>query len=451
MATNSSAVTIAVHRFGLGPRPGERAAAASDPRGWVAQQLKSVAVPETLKAMPPIGECLKLLPRLFMKDVDESDKAAATAKREEHRDVVQEHVVAEVWNRFRAGAESTQPFVERLVRFWSNHFAVSGVKGIVMPQVGAYEREAIRANLSGSFFDMALESTRHPAMLCYLDNDYSIGPNSPAGKRRGSGLNENLARELMELHTVGVDGGYTQADVTELARALTGWGIDYKAAVPGYLYYPQRHEPGARTIMGRKYPEGGEEQARAVIADLARHPATARFVASKLARHFVSDTPPPEAVDRLATVFRETDGDLPKLHAALVELPQAWANPGAKFRTPEEFLIGTQRLLAGRGGFRTGKPVFGTLKMLGQLPFCPPSPAGWPDDQRSWLSGDALWTRLEVGSTLAARVHVEKPMEFAGIAFGDDLAPGTHGAIEHAESGTQGLALLLASPEFNRR
>ena len=196
----------------------------------------------------------------------------------------------------------------RLVMFWSNHFCVSANKGPVRGMAGAYEREAIRPHVLGRFVDMLLAVERHPAMLVYLDNHVSIGPNSRAGLNRGLGLNENLAREILELHTLGVGGGYTQEDVTNLARILTGWTVANLAnpvGEPGRFFFaPARHEPGAWTVLGKRYGEAGMAAGEAVLRDLARHPATARHIARKLARHFVSAEPPAALVARLTPASR---------------------------------------------------------------------------------------------------------------------------------------------------
>src|SRR5256885_1257107 len=202
-------------------------------------------------------------------------------------------------------------FVERLVWFWSNHFCVNADATVM---AGAYEREAIRPHVLGRFADMLLAAESHPAMLIYLDNAQSMGPNSVAGVNRDRGLNENLAREILELHTLGVRTVYTQEDVTSFAKVITGWTLLTTETNPHhggeFLYHPRMHEPGAQTVLGKAYRDTGVEQGRAVFADLARHQATAKHIAGKLARHFIADDPPPPLVERLTQRFIETDGDL---------------------------------------------------------------------------------------------------------------------------------------------
>ena len=234
-----------------------------------------------------------------------------------------------------------ESFRERLVHFWTNHFAVSADKPQVLALAGTLENEAIRPHVAGRFADMLTAVESHPAMILYLDNQASIGPGSQLAQRRSRrssagdrklGINENLAREILELHTLGVDGGYTQQDVTTFARALTGWSIGTDRFPGGgelgkFAFHDAAHEPGAKTIMGTRYGQSGVAQPRAVLTDLAKHPATARHVATKLARHFIADEPPPDAVERIAKAFRDSDGDLPTVHRAVLDTPEAWVTP----------------------------------------------------------------------------------------------------------------------------
>ncbi|MBO0906054.1 DUF1800 domain-containing protein [Jiella sonneratiae] len=345
-------------------------------------------------------------------------------------------------------------FFERLVDFWANHFAVDARRsGMTRATVGSYEREAIRPNVLGRFEIMLSAVARHPAMLNYLDNWVSVGVNSRAAKRRpGRGLNENFGRELMELHTLGVDGGYDQADVRALANALTGWTIDFGLQRPEtvgkFVFQAQRHEPGPVTVMGKTYPQKGEAQAAAIIADLARHPATARHVSRKLVQAFVADEPPPELVAKLADVFLKTDGDLMAVAKALVTAPESWQAPRAKLRSPQEFVIASTRALG-----LTLKPaeITRSLVTLGQMYWQPLSPAGYPGDSRNWLAPDAMTNRLDVAQYMAARAKPEDPMAIADRVLGDLLTGSTREAIGRAESPAQAYALLLMSPEFQRR
>ena len=345
-------------------------------------------------------------------------------------------------------------FGERLVAFWANHFAVQAAANeIVRGLAGAFEREAIRPNVLGSFGDLVLAATQHPAMLMSLNNASSIGPNSPQGQKTGKGLNENHARELMELHTVGVDGGYTQADVTAFAKVLTGWTFGRAENQPAFYgrfqFRKPAHEPGPQQVMGKIYAQRGIDQGEAVIADLANSAATARHIATKLARHFVADDPDPKLVAQLAGVFSKTHGDLMAVTKALVEAPEAWAAPRQKLKTPQEFLWSAVRAL----GLDPKPELIGRgLADLGQPLWNPPSPQGFKDDAATWLAPDAMTTRVEVAELLAAQdKSTTDPQALATDLFGTTLSPDTATSIGRAESRGQGIALLLMSPEFQRR
>jgi len=312
----------------------------------------------------------------------------------------------------------------------------------------------VRPNATGRFAQLLRAATLHPGMLLYLDNAQSIGPASRVGSRRGKGLNENLARELLELHTLGVNGGYTQADIGELARLLTGWTVDREgedtAATHGARFNPATHEPGTKRVLGKTYREG-PEAVDALFTDLARHPGTARFVATKLARHFVSDTPPAPLVEALAARFRATDGDLKATADALFNHDLAWrADAPAKFKRPEELLLSAHRLLK-LPMVQTERSLL-DLTAMGQAVGRAPSPAGWPDRSEDWLAPDALWKRVEWAGRFAAdHAGMADARQLAGLSLGSDLSAATQQQIERADSGAQALALLLASPEFQRR
>ena len=299
-----------------------------------------------------------------------------------------------------AAAGTDRPFLERLVQFWSNHFTVSIQRPVIIAAAVPYESEAIRPNALGHFRDMLLAVAQHPAMLLYLDNAVSVGPSSIAGRLKDKGLNENLAREIMELHTLGVDGGYTQTDVTEFAKILTGWSIERgEDENPGtFKYRPMIHEPGDKTLLGRRYRDEGMAEGLQALNDLASRPATARHIATKLARHFVSDSPPQSAVDRLAAVFTQTGGDLHAVSMALVDLPEAWTDPLAKVKTPNDLVISTYRTF-GLTNAQFGDGAIAGLRLMGQVPFSAPSPAGWADTADSWVApeGDDEPGRLGAG------------------------------------------------------
>lgn len=350
----------------------------------------------------------------------------------------------------RIGA--AQPgFAERLVAFWTNHFAIEADNGgVVRTLAGPFEREAIRPHILGSFEDLLFAATRHPAMLVYLNNPTSVGPGSKAGEKREAGLNENHARELMELHTLGVDGGYAQADVTSLSRILTGWSVGRNKSEDfgRFVFRAQAHEPGAQSLLGQEFGEKGVKQGEAALRLLAYHPATARHIATKLVRHFVADTPPPALVDRLAQVFVERKGDLAAVSKALLEADEGWLAPATKLRTPQEYLWAALRALS-----VSPKPgeVMKALQSLGQPLMNPPSPAGFSELTSTWLAPDAMTTRLDIAQQLAGAAGDLDPREVARAVLGPLLGAETKQSIDRAESPAQGLALMLMSPEFQRR
>ena len=462
----------ALNRFAFGAKPGQAANLGSAP-DWLLEQLKPQPMPAALATLPRTVDVLMEFPKFLAqqkitpqgKSQSENPPAMApqvstgagnaspdTSVETSFRQRFGPGLVAEVQARFAAAVQSETGFHERLVWFWSNHFAVSSTRAQVINLVGPYEREAIRPHLNGRFVDMLLAVMRHPAMLIYLDNQQSFGPNSRAGQRRDKGLNENLAREALELHTLGVNGGYTQADVTELARALTGWGVRYNplsSEVDRFSFDAARHEPGARTVLGRRYSQGGAEQAEAVLRDLAAHPSTAHFVAHKLARHFVADEPPPVLVKRLTQVFLETEGSFLSLHQALVKSPETWLGPPSKVKRPDEYLVSSLRALGVDAW--PGPLLQAASRAMGQQQFYPPSPQGWPDQASSWLAPDSLLKRLEWAENTAHRLPARDVRLLATDVLGSQLTQATQREIERAESPQQALVLLLASPEFLRR
>jgi uncharacterized protein (DUF1800 family) len=389
------------------------------------------------------------------------------------RDAYLPHYRSQVLARAQSAALTTRPFAERLVHFWTNHFAVSADKAAVYGVAGTLENEAIRPHVDGRFVDLLTAVEQHPAMIGFLDNQYSVGRDSdlarlaarravrqrmeaPDKPKREFGINENLAREILELHTLGVNGGYTQTDVTTFAQIITGWSIGggkgrLAGGIPGHFYFRDNlHEPGAKTFMGKTYSESGQRQGEAVLADLARQPATARFIATKLVRHFVADDPPPAAVERVARAFLKTGGDLPAVYTALIEAPEAWDADMRKFKTPEDFVFSTLRAL--NASPSQPEEVVRTFDLLGQRQYTPGSPAGWPDTAKSWDGSDALMHRVLWSSRVAGRYEQGiDPVDLAAASLGAYARPETVTALRRASSSTQALALLLMSPEFQRR
>jgi uncharacterized protein (DUF1800 family) len=457
---------IALNRFGLGARPDDVAPA--DPQRWLVNQFAQFDIrPAKFASLDDAGMVVKEYReeqqanrRAVKMDGAADAKAGLTAQRQEFRHDVQGLYRASVQARADSALATEAPFVERMVHFWSNHFCVSVDNPSVTAFAGAFERDAIRPHVLGKFSDMALAAEQHPAMLIYLNQFQSIGPESQAALRipdRKRGLNENLAREIMELHTLGVRSGYTQSDVTEFARALTGWTVDGLGggrAAEGdpnrFAFRPALHEPGTRTILGSRYPEDGEAQARAALMDFAHAPATATHVATKLARHFAGDDPPPALVARLADTFTRSKGDLPTVYRALISSSEAWIAAPTKFKTPWEWTISGLR---GLGHRDVGEIQVAALQaQLGQRVWKPGSPAGWDDIAVSWAGSDALLRRVEIAQRLAAPLA----QRFDARTLAPQIMPGSLSAataeqIARSESPGGALALMLVSPDFLRR
>jgi uncharacterized protein (DUF1800 family) len=461
MTDATTAAALAAHRWGLGEP--DLARVGSDARGWLLAQL-GPAAPQQGQDLPDAAEGL----RRFVAQQGAAGRNAAAEQ------ALQQTVQADVRARLLTAAASTQPFNERLALFWANHFTVSLAKGNTRGLVGAFEREAIRPHIAGSFQTLLQAAVSHAAMLRYLDNDVSAGPRSVVvdrlarrarqaeGERpRLSGLNENLAREVLELHTlgaasVGTAQGYTQADVGALAAVLSGWRVPARqlardpAARSATVFDPAWHEPGPKTVLGRRYEEG-PQALPAVLADLARHPATARFIATKLARHFVADEPPAALVATLEARFLQTEGDLAAVYRSLVEAPQAWQPQPAKLKTPEEFVISSARVL-GLGAQAFERPPDAGIQTLGQRVHAAPSPAGWPDTAEAWLGPEAVWKRVAWATRVADRLGRRiDARALARSSLGPNLSADTARQIERAADGPQALALLLLAPEFQRR
>lgn len=455
---------IAANRFGLGARPGDLARIGDRPRAWLLDQFDGPSrLPAILRELPDS-------PSLFV-ELQEIRRDQREARRE-NDDVVQNygrfvrrHYVNQTSARYRHAAKTELPFHERLVHFWSNHFAVSADKQPLPAIAGLMENEAIRPNVSGRFVDLLMAVEKHPAMIVYLDNQRSIGPNSRFGKRANRrrteqqfGLNENLAREILELHTLGVDGGYTQQDVTTFAKVITGWSIGganergrFADGIPGEFEFREAiHEPGPQHVLGKKYTQSGVDQGEAVLHDLATHPSTARFVSAKLARHFVADEPPASIVGKLTATWLESGGDLAAVYRGLVEADDAWNPTHRKYKTPHDFVISTLRAL----DHEPERPQFivGALDLMGQTPFRPGSPEGWPDTAEQWGGADALYKRIEWSNTVARLVGTRiDPVELGDAVLGARFDPETRKAVSRAESRVQGMTLFLASPDFQRR
>jgi uncharacterized protein (DUF1800 family) len=486
---------LALHRFGFGPRGDAIARIAADPRGAMLaeierpnagridnpdlltggeaaraafdfrQEKKAVRLAEAADREAAKNGTAQPAPRPEKMDPAMADPFLQTqtgamkltleeAQRKAAKPpgLPQQIYLEEAKARFDAAVAADIGFAERLVWFWSNHFCISADKGPTRPLCGAFEREAIRPHVTGRFADMLTAVESHPAMLIYLDNARSIGPSSIAGMRQNKGLNENLAREILELHTLGVRTGYTQDDVTSFAKVITGWTIEpLKQNAPHageFAFNPRMHEPFSQTVEGKAYADGGLDQGKAVLADLARHPATAKHIALKLARHFVADNPPPALVERLAKRFRDTDGNLKEVTKSLVTAPESWSARRAKLKRPSEWLVASLR--AGGVELKDVRPLVQAQNLLGEPLWRPPAPNGFSDDSTTWMDG--LAQRLDIANRFGRRVPTQLEADaMVETALGPLASEETRSAVKRAESRPQALALLLMAPEFQRR
>ena len=481
---------LALQRFGMGPRPGSIAAIEADPRGALIAELDrpsagllaASALASSPKAFRTVADAnakrqaqaiiatrkqqeakqqeakqqeakqqqMSETPAMMEGPDQDAKEAAAKIAAEAVPDPGRAIYLEEAKTRIEAALAAETGFVERLVWFWSNHFCISADK--IRSMSGAYEREAIRPHVLGRFAEMLLAVEGHPAMLFYLDNLASMGPNSVAGINRTRGLNENFARETLELHTLGVRSGYAQEDVISFANVLTGWTLVPAGDSPEhggeFTFNPRLHEPGVQKVMGKLYDQEGVEQGRAVLRDLAAHPATATHLATKLACYFVADTPPPALVERMAKVFLDTSGDLKEVARAMVLSDDSWTQPPTKLKRPSEWVVGMVRAI---GNVQIDPVRFTNGQtLLGEPLWRPSSPKGYPDDEASWIDG--MGRRLDIANNVAERVAGRvDPQDVIENVLGSSVSPEVKDAVSRAESRQQALALLFMSAEFQRR
>ncbi|PHS24262.1 MAG: hypothetical protein COA84_09745 [Robiginitomaculum sp.] len=502
----------AAHRFGLGARFGELDTIAPDPKTWLNAQLTDVSstldtfgLMSSVEAVTLFFDYLRTkreekkaaaaatfgtqsktakstnkerllafastideiksteqMARQSAKDISGLAKAASDASKAKtvktSQDLLQDmykSLIDDVSVRTLHATLTPASFRERLVRFWSDHFSVDFDKSLItVPTAITMEREAIRPHVTGKFYDMLVAVESHQGMLIYLDNWTSIGPNSWAGQEFNLGLNENLARETLELHTLGVGGGYSQDDIIEYAKAITGWTMGNlnfnEDSLGAFVYQPLFHEPGTRTIMGKSYPDTGMNQALNALQDFVRHPSTAKHIARKLAFHFHSDTPPQSLIDKLAQVFTDTDGDLLQVSLALVGADEMWDGQFLKLRNSEEFLLASYRAfdLSNLAPDET----FNVFELMGQVPFTAGSPAGWPDDEASWASSSTIAARLNLSVLIGNLIdNVPLPPDYANDLVGPILSTNSTQILSGAFTKAQGYALMLMTPEMQRR
>ncbi|WP_082897131.1 DUF1800 domain-containing protein [Thalassotalea crassostreae] len=453
--TSIEKAAIAANRFGLGARGNELSQAQSDPKTWLINQLQPIKFSADL---PSSGELMsgfydiKQQERMLKKSNENEEKSdeikAINKMRGKH---IKNAYSTAVTDTFVQALNSSNSLSWRLLDFYSNHFSVT-TQGAAMGILAAtLEREAIAPHIHGSFENLLLAVTSHPAMLMYLNNERSFGANSRFGKKKGAGLNENLAREILELHTLGVDGGYQQQDVIELAKGITGWsiGTEKKDGANGFKFRHFGKEPGTRVLLGKVYKQKGIKQGIAMLQDLANHPNTANHVCSKLVKHFISDKPNEKLVAAMVETWKKTGGNLKQVAITMINNDLAWQPEMAKYKTPREYLMSSLRAL----NFKKvdSKKLIFTLTSLGQQPFKAGSPKGYSDEQQDWDGSNALISRIDWTSMLAQQVRNANAENIMNRTLALNTGAHTYKSVIRAESRTQALMLFFMSPEFLRR
>lgn len=446
-AVNTKKAIIAVNRFGLGASGNELSDAKQDPEQWLLQQLVSPvfdpALGNTESAFNVISDIKAFKARRRL------NAAGPTVGRE----IIMPYRQRFLKDSLAFSVNTNSPFAVRLLDFFSNHFSVSSLTQSLTILSPILERDAIAPNLFGKFEDLLIAVEQHPAMLIYLNNEKSVGPNSPIGKK-ARGLNENLAREILELHTLGVGGGYTLLDIRELAMAISGWSVnrENKKQKLGFQFRRPAHEPGTRKVLGRTYTNNGLEQGQDILRDLARHEKTAEFVSYKLAQHLIADEPPQALVAAMTKTWIKTQGDIKAVVSTLVKHAQSWNVDAKKYKTPREFIVSAMRAINGNKVTDQNllKVSLRALTQMGHKPFGSGSPAGYSQLNRDWTGSDALMKRIDWVNFISKRT-AHSPQALARRMFDSQLSPLTVKLIAGAESRAQGLAMLLLSPEFQRR
>ncbi len=439
---------IAVNRFGYGARGDELNQAKQDPKQWIKSKLLSI----TFNTSYPHSNDVFLEHSKYQKQkkqLKNQKKSQSINKMTKNyaRTVLRELST----DTLKQAIDSSHSISWRLLDFFSNHFSVSANGRLMVGLSATLEREAIAPNLLGNFEDLLLAVEQHPTMLIYLNNERSFGPNSRMARKRNKGLNENLAREILELHTLGVDGDYSQTDVIELAKGITGWSVKNprKERSAGFIFRGYGHEPGARELLGKKYAQKGIEQGKSMLRDLAMHPATAKYVCGKLAHHFVSANPPASLLSKMEATWLKTQGNIKQVMFSMFDADEAWLDTAQKFKTPREFVISTFRALALKK--INNKSLLYSLTTLGQQPFNAGSPAGYSDDVNDWLGASALMARIDWSTMMSGYVKRKNTEKLMKLTFGENVSQHTYQSVMRAESRQQAMSLFLMSPEFQRR
>lgn len=446
--------TLAAVRFGYGlPLP--KAAPIS-----AETMLASLAGPDRAMQSLPIRASVDLIPNLQeLRQIQKAGKkpAAKNPRRDALLQEFSDAAQAACLTTFARALDGADGFRERLTTFWADHFSVVAKRQIEALFPYALVDEAIRPHLTGNFADMLVAATLHPAMLSYLDQSSSIGPNSRIGKKQGKGLNENLARELIELHSMGVGANYSQTDVTEMAKILAGLTVNSDLQ----MAFQQRWaEPGPRTLLGKTYATPGMDNIHAALRDLARHPDTGQHLARKLAEHFVSDTPDPDLVTAIATAYNSSGGDLMATYSALLNHPAAWMDATEKARQPFDFMVASLRALGVTGSQIQQMPykqfrnqILIAMAGMGQTFKRPGGPDGFEEAAEEWITPQGLARRITWAMRVPPRLvePLPDPVALAQSCLADRASEALLWGAARAEDITQGVGLVLASAEFNRR
>ena len=452
---------LAERRFGYGVSP------TVAPPASVADMLSGVAGPDRMAAQFPLPPYRHLQDQLVLNrrfrqyarnnpDTEEGQAAEEKVKRLKRQ--MRRDRLSWFGHLMSRRINTSSAFRERLVAFWADHFTAIGKAGMTAGATPLYEEAAIRPRIGGRFEDLLISAVSHPLMLHYLDQASSAGPNSPVGKRRQRGLNENLAREILELHTLGVGGPYDQTDVRAFAALLAGLSTtrDY-----GFKFRPNMVEPGPKTILGKTYtPDRTIAPVQAALRDLARHPATAQHIAMKLAVHFLSDTPPEEAVAAMTAAYVTSDGDLMAVYEALLSHSAAWAPETVNMRPPLEYVSTALRMLGlPATRFDGMRPrdlqvlFLQPMAVMGQQVGRPGGPDGWPEEDTAWISPQGVAARLEWAMQAPVRLMktLPEPEAFLDTALAGQAPPEVRFAVNAAENRAVAIGLALCAPWVQRR
>jgi uncharacterized protein (DUF1800 family) len=465
-----------LNRLSFGPRPGDIETVKSQGiEAYIQSQLKpdSIAQPQSLTQQLASLEILRMSPvelmgeyqqiqmqRRMQKEGQQPNSQMLREARQQVRDRVRHVQQQAAQGRLLRAIASNHQLEEVMTDFWYNHFNVFQGKGLDRFLVASYEEQAIRPNVLGKFRTLLEATAKHPAMLFFLDNWQNTAPNSPGAKGRYKGINENYARELMELHTLGVNGGYTQQDVISLAHILTGWGFARRSKTAvgntdpsGFYFDANRHDSSDKVFLGQTIKGGGIEEGEKALDILARHPATARHISYQLAQYFVADEPPQSLIDKLTKRFQETDGDIRAVLGTLFQSSE-FLDPkyyNAKFKTPYQYVVSAIR--ATGTDVQDFRSVYGLLNQMGMPVYGCSTPDGYKNTESAWLNPDAIIRRINFSSALAGgRILGGKPVDTQQLSqtLGNNFSPQTKAVLTSGTEKQMQTALMLGSPEFMR-